>query len=440
MGNRATRLLPPVLTDTPSNQGGSGGGLFQAKLFRDFFGTMLWQVLGKLFQVVGMVYATRCLGPDNVGVSRTVITLAMMLQLCLAFGLDAVAVRHVAKGLAKAGEIAPAIFTFRFALGLLAAVLWAVAVSLSGLESGEKWTWLAGALFLLVCCMDYSWLFQATEQMPRASRFQLVSSVMASVWFILFFEKGQAVGSDLYVLLVANAVVVSAVWWRMSRELGFRCLSPSRLASAGKLFCEAWLIWLFNLGYYLLANMAQVMTYFIIGKQSGGLFGSAQYLVLALQMFLHYFGILMAPRLMVWHRADLATFRRRVLWIAGGASAIGLVAFGVLRLVVGWLYPLLFGEAFASAAGLLPWLVLGKFFAVGTAMFTWGLWAEHRDKLPVLCCLPCCLISGALYFVLLPKYGNVASAWLTLGAETALLIASAAAFLFAVRRSGAQAD
>ena len=422
------------MTDTPTSRGESDGGLFQAKLFRDFSGTMLWQVLGKLFQVVGMVYATRCLGPDNVGVSRTIITLAMTLQLCLAFGLDAVAVRHVAKGLAKAGEIAPAIFTFRFALGLLAAVLWAVAVLLSDLVGGEKWAWLVGALFLLVCCMDYSWLFQATEQMPRASRFQLVSSVMASLWFILFFKSGQAVGSDLYVLLVANALVVGTVWWRVSRELGFRCLSPACLAGAGKLLREAWLIWLFNLGYYLLANMAQVMTFFIIGKESGGLFGSAQYLVLALQMFLHYFGILMAPRLMVWHKANLAMFRRRVLLIAGGASTVGLVAFGVLWAITDWLYPVLFGEAFASAAGLLPWLVLGKFFAVGTAMFTWGLWAEHRDKLPVLCCLPCCVISGALYFVLLPKYGNAASAWLTLGAETALLIASATAFTLAVRR------
>jgi len=422
------------LTDTPTSRGESDGGLFQAKLFRDFSGTMLWQVLGKLFQVVGMVYATRCLGPDNVGVSRTIITLAMTLQLCLAFGLDAVAVRHVAKGLAKAGEIAPAIFTFRFTLGLLAAVLWAVAVLLSDLVGGEKWAWLVGALFLLVCCMDYSWLFQATEQMPRASRFQLVSSVMASLWFILFFKSGQAVGSDLYVLLVANALVVGTVWWRVSRELGFRCLSPACLAGAGKLLREAWLIWLFNLGYYLLANMAQVMTFFIIGKESGGLFGSAQYLVLALQMFLHYFGILMAPRLMVWHKANLAMFRRRVLLIAGGASTVGLVAFGVLWAITDWLYPVLFGEAFASAAGLLPWLVLGKFFAVGTAMFTWGLWAEHRDKLPVLCCLPCCVISGALYFVLLPKYGNAASAWLTLGAETALLIASATAFTLAVRR------
>ena len=422
------------MTDTPTSRGESDGGLFQAKLFRDFSSTMLWQVLGKLFQVVGMVYATRCLGPDNVGVSRTIITLAMTLQLCLAFGLDAVGVRHVAKGLAKAGEIAPAIFTFRFALGLLAAVLWAVAVLLSDLGGGEKWAWLVGALFLLVCCMDYSWLFQATEQMPRASRFQLVSSVMASLWFILFFKSGQAVGSDLYVLLVANALVVGTVWWRVSRELGFRCLSPARLAGAGKLLREAWLIWLFNLGYYLLANMAQVMTFFIIGKESGGLFGSAQYLVLALQMFLHYFGILMAPRLMVWHKANLAMFRRRVLLIAGGASTVGLVAFGVLWAITDWLYPLLFGEAFASAAGLLPWLVLGKFFAVGTAMFTWGLWAEHRDKLPVLCCLPCCVISGALYFVLLPKYGNAASAWLTLGAETALLIASATAFLIAIRR------
>ena len=90
-----------------NSQGTAADDLFRAKLFRDFSGTMLWQVLGKLFQVVGMVYATRCLGPDNIGVSRTIITLAMTLQLCLAFGLDAVAVRHVARGTAKAGGIAP---------------------------------------------------------------------------------------------------------------------------------------------------------------------------------------------------------------------------------------------------------------------------------------------------------------------------------------------
>ncbi|MEE2615237.1 MAG: oligosaccharide flippase family protein [Verrucomicrobiota bacterium] len=423
------------MIDTPSSQRRSPASLFKAKLFRDFSSTMLWQLLGKLFQVVGMVYATRCLGPDNIGVSRTVITLAMTLQLCLAFGLDAVAVRHVAKGLAKPGEIASAIFTFRFVLGFLAAVLWIFAVSLSSLEGGEKWTWLAGAFFLLVCCMDYSWLFQATEQMPRASRFQLASSMISGVWFVLFFHEGQSVGSDLYVLLVANAIVVTVVWWKISNEFGFRCFSALRLSNAKKMFLEAWLIWLFNLGYYLLANMAQIMTYFILGKESSGLFGSAQYLVLALQMFLHYFGILMAPRLMVWHKDNIIMFRRRVLVIAGVAIFVGFLVFLILRLVVDWFYPLLFGPDFASASGLLPWLVLGKFFAVGTAMFTWGLWAQHRDKLPVLCCLPCCFVSAALYFVLLPEFENLASAWITLGAETALLILSGITFTYVVRRS-----
>jgi len=419
----------------PSSQRRLLGILFKSKLIRDFSSTMLWQLLGKLFQVVGMVYATRCLGPDNIGVSRAVITLAMTLQLCLAVGLDAVAVRHVAKGLTKAGDIASAIFTFRFVLGFLAALFWAFAVSFSSLEAGEKWTWLAGALFLLVCCMDYSWIFQATEQMPRASRFQLASSMIASIWFVLFFHKGQSVGSDLYVLLVANAIVVAVVWWKISNEFGFRCFSVLRLSSAKKMFLEAWLIWLFNLGYYLLANIAQIMTYFILGKESSGLFGSAQYLVLALQMFLHYFGILMAPRLMAWHKDNVFMFRRRVFVIAGIASFVGVLVFGFLWLVVDWLYPLLYGDAFTSASGLLPWLVLGKFFAVGTAMFTWGLWAQHRDKLPVLCCLPCCFVSAGLYFILLPKFGNLASAWITLGAETTLLISSGIAFTYVVRGS-----
>ena len=425
----------------PTRQGAPVNDLFKAKLFRDFSGTMLWQVLGKLFQVVGMVYATRCLGPDNIGVSRTIITLAMTLQLFLAFGLDAVAVRHVAKGTAKAGEIAPAIFTFRLVLGLVAAVLWAAAVWLSPLEGLERWTWLAGALFLLVLSLDYSWLFQATEQMPRASRFQLLSSVAASLWFILFFEKGQALGSDLFVLLGANALVVGFVWWRMSQELGFRCLSLKRLAKAGALFREAWLIWAFNLSYFLLANMALPMSFFLLGKTDGGLFVSAQQLVVALQMFLHYFGIIMAPRLVVWRQADVDLFRRRVLLLAGGAAAAGLLFSGGLWLIVGWLYPLIYGVAFTAdeplagqTSGLLPVLVLGKFFAVGTAMFTWALWAEHRDRLPVLCCLPCCLISGALYFWLLPIHGNTAAAWLTLGAESTLMLFSALAFAWAARR------
>ena len=417
-----------------TRQRSAANDLFRAKLFRDFSGTMLWQVLGKLFQVVGMVYATRCLGPDNIGVSRTIITLAMTLQLCLAFGLDAVAVRHVAKGTARAGEIAPAIFTFRLALGLVAALLWAVGVCLSELDGLERWTWLAGALFLLVLSLDYSWLFQATEQMPRASRFQLLSSVAASLWFILFFEKGQALGSDLFVLLIANALGVGFVGWRMSQELGFRCLSFARLAKAGALFSESWLIWAFNLSYFLLANMALPMSFFLLGKTDSGLFVSAQQLVIALQMFLHYFGIIMAPRLVVWRQADVAMFRRRVLLLAGGAAAVGLLFSGGLWLVVDWLYPVLYGETFAVASGLLPVLVLGKFFAVGTAMFTWALWAEHRDRLPVLCCLPCCLISGALYFWLLPIHGNTAAALLTLGAESTLMLFSALAFAWAARQ------
>ena len=325
---------------------------------------------------------------------------------------------------------------------LVAAVLWAVAVWLSPLEGLERWTWLAGAMFLLVLSLDYSWLFQATEQMPRASRFQLLSSVAASLWFILFFEKGQALGSDLFVLLGANALVVGFVWWRMSQELGFRCLSLKRLAKAGALFREAWLIWAFNLSYFLLANMALPMSFFLLGKTDGGLFVSAQQLVVALQMFLHYFGIIMAPRLVVWRQADVDLFRRRVLLLAGGAAAAGLLFSGGLWLIVGWLYPLIYGVAFTAdeplagqTSGLLPVLVLGKFFAVGTAMFTWALWAEHRDRLPVLCCLPCCLISGALYFWLLPIHGNTAAAWLTLGAESTLMLFSALAFAWAARQS-----
>ena len=45
------------------------------------------------------------------------------------------------------------------------------------------------------------------------------------------------------------------------------------------------------------------------------------------------------------------------------------------------------------------------------------------------------MVSGALYFWLLPIHGNTAAAWLTLGAESALMLFSCLAFNWAVRQS-----
>ena len=91
---------------------------FQSKLGRNFTGTLLWHGLARIVQVIGMGYATRCLGPEAVGHSGTVMMVATCLQQVLGFGFEIALVRHFSRDRNSALELLPAVFTFRFLMGL----------------------------------------------------------------------------------------------------------------------------------------------------------------------------------------------------------------------------------------------------------------------------------------------------------------------------------
>ncbi|MCX8108478.1 MAG: hypothetical protein N3G20_06715, partial [Verrucomicrobiae bacterium] len=76
----------------------------------NFGKAIFWQGLGRLVQIVGLAYALRCLGPENIGLSGTVIVVATYGQLLLDLGLDVVSVRHVASGSVRLDAILPAMF------------------------------------------------------------------------------------------------------------------------------------------------------------------------------------------------------------------------------------------------------------------------------------------------------------------------------------------
>src|SRR5262245_42090247 len=98
------------------------------KFAKDLGTTVLWQVLAKLVQIVGVGYSAKCLGAVNVGVSGTVIGVAATVTLFLTFGLDAVAVRRVAGNPSRLEETVSAVFTLRAVSSAAAAVVWIVVV------------------------------------------------------------------------------------------------------------------------------------------------------------------------------------------------------------------------------------------------------------------------------------------------------------------------
>jgi O-antigen/teichoic acid export membrane protein len=400
-----------------------GRTLASARRFLGRFGlATLWQVLGKLVGVVGLSYAYRCLGPENVGVSGTVLVTAMFAQLVLDFGLDIVSVRHAAGRTIPLPQLVQAIFSLRLLLAIGGLLVFTAAAVLVPGNAAERWVWWFGGLHLTFLNLNFCWYFQATERMPRFSLIQNATTVATTVLFLVAFRPGQRVGSDLVVTMVLNALTTVGVWAWIRRRQGQRLFDRRSLPLALRLFREARPTWVFNLTYCALGALSLPLCKYFLGDREAGYFRSAAMLVGALQVVLSYFAFMLNPRIVQWRAGPAGRLHGRLLLLTGVLVAGSVVCLAGFWLVRRPLILLLWGEPFLPAADVLPVLISAKFLALASGLLVWGLFANYREWLAVACCLPVLAVAAVANVLLIPQYGLTAAAWLNFGAEFGLLV------------------
>ena len=395
-----------------------------------------WQVAGKIVQVFGFGYAGHCLGKTHWGISGQVMTAAIFFQVLLTLGIDMVAIRRVAAKSQLLEELLPVIFTFRLVMHLGLAAVWAAAVLLAPISQMETDAWLAGGMYFLVLGMNFQWYYQATERMAFLARVQTLATFAVSLCFFLFFQPGQAAGSDIFVLALVHGVATVWIWekvrlesktslfWTQSFRTLWHCIR--------ELLWEGRASWLFTVSYNGLAIMGMLFLPALMGKKDGdpqsGFFRDSYQPCMALQFVLNYVGYIFYPKIVVWRNEQPSVFRSRVIGLAFGAWIVGIL--GILPLL--WLAEPLFGLIYhenTSSASIFPIMVLAKFIGMSSGFLVWGLLAEHKDWLAVRCCFFSVLIAFLLHFVFIPEYGFVAAGWLYGGGELLLFATCLTAFL-----------
>jgi O-antigen/teichoic acid export membrane protein len=391
------------------------------RLARAFGWAALWQALGKLIGVIGLSYAYRCLGSENVGVSGTVLATVMILQVVLDFGLEIVAVRHVAAGTVRLADLTPALFTLRVVQAAAMVLAGAVLVPWMPLPAPVRWVWWWGVVHLAFLTASFSWFYQATDRMPWFSLLQNATNVATSLVFLVAFRPGQRLGSDLVVTLALNALLTAGVWVWIQRQVGRGLFRPAALPLALRLFREARPTWVFNLLYTALVNLNLPLCAALLGDRAAGHFRSAAMLVAAVQTFLTYFALVLNPRIVHWRHAGPGVLRRRLLALTTALAGTAGLCLGALWLVREPVVRLLWGADFLPAATVLPQLMAAKFLAVASGLLVWGLFAHYREWLAVACVAPCVAVALVFNLWLVPRHGLAAAGWLYFGAELLLL-------------------
>jgi len=393
---------------------------------------MLYLGLSRLVTVAGTAWATRCLGPDKLGISGMIAVTMGQMALFVTFSLDTLFIRRykdAATEEERQGWIDLATsqrFFFSLILGLVGIlVAWWLH------PPGPWWLGIIAALPLFVLSSILpGWVNLAQEDLPANFKASAISAVFMAVLYFLFFRHGQATGSDLVVATLASALQFVILCRSTLKRLWPLPIHWHKMREFWPVLREGRWLFVSGLVIYVYVNLEVPMLGYLSSLTELGKYRVATNLVNSAQQVLGLVPMLLFPRFVEWRKQGSEVLWRKQLRLAALFLALGLPVCVLAFLLSPLVFRLLYGTAFASAA--IPFAVLftSKVVVVLNGLFSYGLWAQSQDRKVFWVLLPTAIISFACNFLLLPRYGMSAACCINLLSE---LLVLAGCFILARR-------
>lgn len=383
--------------------------------------------LAKGLVFLGSAYAAKCLGPANLGISAMIISLGQLIVVLVGGGLDTVAVRHIAANPSAAGGITRAIVAFRWRM--LAVILPLGLGAALWLAPGEQaLAWSVGALIPIATSFSLLFVFQGLEKLPLQAMVSVLTSTLAAVAFF-FFYPNMPLGSDLVVMAVSGLIGVLVNSWLFLR---LTCVPGGKgtVSAIRPLLLESRPYWVLAVVVFCYSTLQVPLVGYMVGKESLGVYRSAIMLAAGLELFYNSVNSLLLPRLVAWQQHGPAYLWRRQKELLVLFLIIGGVVSAVLILAAPLIYHHLLGAEFSKAVLPFQILVAGRLVVFVGQIFAWSLTALRLDRQFFSASLAGAFFSVSANLLLVPKFGIVAAAVVSLVAE---VLVHALCFL-AIRR------
>ncbi len=407
----------------------SGEGKWQA--LQTGASLVLWRGLGVAVGAIGGIWVARTLGPEKLGISTFLLGLLGLGGVLTSLNQDYNFVRR-GKALppgSSLDELVDQVFSLRFGLGVILAAIAFLALLIW--RPDPVWYLPAGVglVMLVLQSNDAGWILQLRNRMPRFFVALSLQSIVTGSLCIAFIRSDWPAGSDLAFALAGNALGFWLIWrWACGGPIRIRVSFSNFLAGLQLLRGGPWLA-LMGLGMYLVGSAEVLLIGALASVEDLGIYRTAMQFINVINPFVPLFFYRLYPQLIELQQDDPTAV------LGAQFAAFGRVVLFGLPLVIGafllapYVYPLVFGEAFASAA--LPFAILftAKVVAVGVNVFMWGALARHLDRSVVLLLLGTSVVTLGLNFLLIPQIGMVAAAGVNLLAQL-ILLAGNVAFMF----------
>lgn len=385
---------------------------------------LFWAALGKIVNLlsgllVGIIVA-RYLGPEQYGLMNYVISYVFLFQTFALFGFDSIEIREEARGQKPFTTIIGTAFYLKLFLGCCFVIL---AIFTSWIMEADGYTTLLIAIYSLVVVLNslivirnYFTAIVQNEYVVKAEISRTIISIIVKLtllflnanltWFIVAYMFDFVLLGTGYVM-VYQTKIGSLREWHFDRDY------------AKFLLKESFPLLLTNTAVIIYQRIDQVMIGSMINKSAVGFFSVAAKFTEVLVFLPMILAQTITPTLVKVRERSILEYQIKAQQFMNLSFWLSLLAAALVSMLAYWIVRYTFGAAYSPAVAVLQVMAfkaasVALSNTAGAMLVTEGLqrYAIFRDSFG-------CVVCVLLNYLLLPRYGIMAAAFVSIASNLA---------------------
>ncbi len=400
------------------------GEVRKSRFARDALILLMLNASAKLFMLVGNIYAAKCLGPINLGISAQILAFSQQASIVYNGGFDAIAVREIAADKRCATVLAKSIVFFRLVLAVPILLFWVLAAFLIFDDPILRTAWMLGGALVVLGSLSIGFVFQGLERLPIQAATSLATSVLTAGAFFIYFHPGMPLGSDLVVLVIVTTISLAGLWGYYVFYYGANDAGTIRprtvIANVRRLLRSSWYYWVLAATVFMYSGIQiPIVTYFL-GERNAGIYRSAFLFAGGLYLVFNSINSLLLPRLVRWREAGPRIMWRRQMTLVVVFFLIGAPTALVAIIAAPLFYRVFLGAEFADGVLIFQILSIQMLVVFVGQIFASGLTANGQHAAYLRASLIGVVICIGVNPIAAPSFGLVGVALVSLASDIAI--------------------
>ncbi len=415
---QAGESKPP---DKSSGAGKIGGNIFS-------LGS--GEIIARAVAFFGVTYAARLLGPEQFGIIGFAAALFGYLSLTVTAGFGDIGSREVARRPREASSIAASVIAIKLIIALIAVIAIAVTAWFLNKPPTVKLVLLLMGLLFFPLALDTSWVYKGLERNRPVAFALIIGQVLYAGAIFLAVHKSSDIAfvplAQFFGEICAALMLTLPLFYLKKIKLdlrdGFRILRSSVFWAISRLLRTV--MYTFDI----------VLIGFLLGEQAVGLYTAPYricFLLVALAVVIHtsYLPIITRAATPDSTLSEVGIIAERSVNFAAAVAA-PLVVGGII--IAAPLLVAVFGNDYAAGSAAFQFLILSIGFVFLLGAIHNIFMALNRLKTEMIIFAVAAVVNIGLNILIIPRYGIVGAAFVTVFAEVLTLVLG----LIAVNRIG----